>query len=158
MAKKTTIKHFGKVVNGKRIYHNTDLHNEYVSDMEGQEFEEVIKVRSKRVSTDAHGYYRGGILGECMNYEMFRGWTRSELHDLHFAPMFLTYIGMIKYIAGEETVYREEKKIRSTSSLNSKEMFEFCERCIQWLAEHGIVVHTPQEYLLDKYKTEERHI
>ncbi len=158
MAKKTTIKHFGKMVNGKRIYYNEALHNEYLADIGDQEFEETIKVRSKRVSQDAHGYYRGGILGECMNYEMFRGWTRNEIHELHFAPKFLMYWATIKYIAGEETMYREEPKIRSTSSLNSKEMFEFCEQCIQWLAEHGIVVHTPQEYLLGKYKTETKCI
>jgi hypothetical protein len=158
MAKKTVIKHFGKIVNGKRIYYNDALHNEYVSSMEGQEFEEIIKVKSKRVSQDAHGYYRGGILGECMNYEMFRGWTRNEIHDLHFAPMFLSYTTSVKFIAGGETMFRDETRIQSTSSLNSKEMFEFCELCIQWLAEHGIVVHTPQEYLLGKYKTEERHI
>lgn len=158
MAKKTVIRHFGKVVNGKRIYYNDALHNEYVSSLEGQEFEEVIKIKSKRVSQDAHGYYRGGILGECMEYEMFRGWTRNEIHELHFAPMFLTYTTTVKYISGGETMYRDEKRIHSTSSLNSKEMFEFCELCIQWLAEHGIVVHTPQEYLLEKYKTEERHI
>ncbi|MES2395838.1 MAG: hypothetical protein V4549_07535 [Bacteroidota bacterium] len=158
MAKKTVIKHFGKVVNGKRIYYNDMLHNEYVSSLEGEEFEEVIKLKSKRVSQDAHGYYRGGILGECMNYEMFRGWSRDEIHLQHFAPMFLSYTKTTKYIAGGETMYRESRDVISTASLNSKEMFEFCELCIQWLAEHGIVVHTPQEYLLGKYKTEERHI
>lgn len=158
MAKKTVIKHFGKVVNGKRIYYNDALHNEYVASLEGEEFEEVIKIKSKRVSQDAHGYYRGGILGECMEYEMFRGWTRSEIHDLHFAPMFLAYTTTVKYISGGETMHREERRIQSTSSLNSKEMFEFCELCIQWLAEHGIVVHTPQDYLLNKYKTEDRRL
>lgn len=158
MAKKVIIRHFGKVLNGKRIYYNEKLHNESVLELEGQEFEEVIKLKSKRVSQDAHGYYRGGILGECMEYEMFRGWSRNDIHELHFAPMFLTYTATVKYIAGDETMYREEQRIRSTASLNSKEMFEFCEQCIQWLAEHGIVVHSPHQYLLGKYKTEERHI
>lgn len=158
MAKHTTIKHFGKVVNGKRIYYNERLHNEYLFDLDGKEFEEVIKVKFKKVSTDAHGYYRGGILGECLNFELFRGWTRGEIHELHFAPMFLSYTNTVKYIAGEETMYRDKVEVLSTSSLSSKEMFEFCERCIQWLAEKGIVVHTPEEYLLGKYKTKEKHI
>lgn len=158
MAKQTTIRHFGKVVNGKRIYYNRELHDEYVYALEGQEFEEVIKVKFRKVSTDAHGYYRGGILGECLNYEMFRGWTRDEIHDLHFAPMFLSYTRTIKYMAGDQTMYREKQEITSTSSISSKQMFEFCERCIQWLAERGIVVHTPQQYLLGKYKTETKNI
>lgn len=157
MAKNTVIRHFGKIVNGKRIYYNQELHNEYLADLEGKEFEEVIKPKFKRVSTDAHGYYRGGILGECLNYEIFQGWTRNEIHENHFAPMFLSYEKAIKYIDKDgDTCYRYEKVVESTSSLSAKEMFDFCEKCIQWLAEHGIVVHSPQEYLLGKYKTETR--
>ena len=129
MPKQTTIKHFGKVINGKRIYYNNNLHNEYVRSLEGQEFEETIKVKFKRVSTDAHGYYRGGILGESMNYEMFGGWTRGELHEF-FANKFLSYTKAVKYIFGEETIYRDKIDVLSTSSLSSKEMFEFCEKCI----------------------------
>lgn len=154
MAKNTTIRHYGKVINGKRIYYNNDLHQEYVNDLEGQEFEETIKLKFKKVSTDAHGYYRGGILGECLNYEIFKGWNRDEIHNDHFAPMFLSYTKTVKYMIMDETVFRDKREILSTSSLSSKEMFEFCERCIQWLAERGIIVHSPQDYLLDKYKTE----
>lgn len=154
MAKNTAIRHYGKVINGKRIYYNNDLHQEYINDLEGQEFEETIKLKFKKVSTDAHGYYRGGILGECLNYEIFRGWEREDIHTNHFAPMFLSYIKRVKYISGEDTLYRNKIEIQSTASLNSKEMFEFCEKCIQWLAEKGIVIHSPQDYLLGKYKTE----
>lgn len=152
MAKNATIRHFGKVVNGKRIYYNDKLHSESVWALEDQEFEEVIKLKFKRISTDAHGYYRGGILGECLDYEMFRGWTRNDLHSF-FSEKFLSYTKTSKYIAGEETMYREKIEVQSTSSLSSKEMFEFCEKCINWCANQGIIIHSPQEYLLDKYKT-----
>ena len=148
MAKKTILKHFGKIVNGKRIYYNFNLHIETLHDLEGQDFEEVIKLKHKKVSNDAHGYYRGGILGECMEYEMFRGWERDEIHQ-HFATLFLRYTVNVM----TETVFREEKKIQSTSDLSSKEMFEFCEKCIQWCAENGIVIHSPESYILGKYKT-----
>ena len=153
MARNLVLKHFGKVVNGKRIYYNNDLHNESVRDLEGQEFEETIKLKHKKVSTDAHGYYRGGILGECMEYEMFKSWEREEIHARHFAPMFLSYKRSVKYLAGEETLFRDETQIISTSSLSSKEMFEFCEKCIHWCANHGIIIRTPEEYLLGKYQT-----
>ena len=158
MAKQTVIKHFGKIVNGKRIYNNPALHDEYVKDLEGKEFVEVIKQKHKKVSNDAHGYYRGGVLGEAMNYELFGGWSRDEIHDDHFAPLFLSYKKTVKYIAGDETMFREKTETQSTADLSSKEMFEFCEKCIQWLAEKGIVVHTPEEYLLGKYKTKTIHI
>ena len=152
MAKKTILKHFGKVVNGKRIYYNFDLHAETLHDLEGQEFEEVIKLKHKKVSNDAHGYYRGGILGECMEYEMFAGWEREEIHQ-HFATLFLRYKVTVKYILLGEMVFREEIRTQSTADLSSKEMFEFCEKCIQWCAEQGIVIQSPEQYVLNKYKT-----
>ncbi len=151
--KRVNIKHFGKVINGKRIYYNHDLHSEYLHDLEGQEFEETIKIKHKKVSNDAHGYYRGGILGECMGFEMFRGWEREECHQ-HFARLFLKYKFTVKYMQPNgETSFVESERIQSTSSLSSKEMFEFCEKCIQWCAEQGIIIRTPEEYLLGKYKT-----
>jgi hypothetical protein len=153
MAKKTILKHFGKVANGKRVYYNFDLHAETLHDLEGQEFEEVIKLKHKKVSNDAHGYYRGGVLGECMEYEIFAGWEREEIHQ-HFARLFLKYRFTVKYIGKNgETSYVDGERIQSTADLSSKEMFEFCEKCIQWCAEQGIVIHSPEQYILSKYKT-----
>lgn len=158
MPKHVTIKHFGKVVNGKRLYYNFDLHTENLHDLEGQEFVEVIKLKPKKVSHDAHGYYRGGILGTAMEFEMFSGWEREEIHDNHFSELFLTYKKTVKYMAGVETMYRTKTYKQSTASLSSTEMFDFCQKCIQWLAENGIIVLTPDEYYLGKYKTELRTI
>jgi hypothetical protein len=153
MAKNVIIKHRGKVVNGKRIYDNFNLHIESIHDLEGQRFEETIKLEHKSVSNDAHGYYRGGVLGECMDYELFRGWERAEIHE-HFAGLYLSYKKHTKYIdKSENTSFKEETKTQSTADLSSKEMFEYCERCIQWCAERGIIIKTPEEYYLGKYKT-----
>lgn len=154
----TTIRHFGKVIRGKRVYDNQLLHQQTIHSLEGNEFEEVIKLKNKKVSNDAHAYYRAGIVGECLNYEIFKGWTREEIHEQHFAPMFLSYTYTVKYIAGTETMYRDETRISSTSSLSSKEMYEFCEKCIQWCAENEIIVHSPEQYILNKFTTQIRHI
>ncbi len=152
MAKKVIIKHRGKIINGKRIYDNQPLHTESLHDLEGQRFEEIIKLEYKKVSNDAHGYYRGGVLGECMEYELFGGWDREDVHE-HFARLFLSHKVTIKYVGEITTTFKEETKIQSTSDLSSKEMFEYCERCIQWCAERGIIIKTPEEYYLGKYKT-----
>ncbi len=153
MATSVTLRHYGKVVNGVRIYYNKPLHQENINELEDQEFEEVIKLKHKKVSTDAHGYYRGGILGTCMDYEMFGGWTKDEIHE-HFSDLFLSYWKAEKTMDKEGfTVFKDVKKVTSTGSLNSKEMFEYCEKCIQWLADKGIVIHPPEHYLLGKYKT-----
>jgi hypothetical protein len=152
MAKQAIIKHFGKVVNGKRIYYRPELHIEALHDLEGQEFEEVIKLKFKKVTNDAHGFYRGGILGECMDYELFAGWERDDIHE-HFARLFLSHKRMVKYIAGDETMFREETIVQSSGDLSTREMFQFCQKCIQWCAEKGIVIKDPEQYYLDKYKT-----
>lgn len=156
MAKHTTIKHFGKIVKGKRIYYNPELHAESLHALEGKEFEEVIKLRFKKVSNDFHGYYRGGIIGECLDSNIFAGWERNEIHDF-FAQMFLTYAKTIKFIGSKGTHYREQVNTISTSSLSSKEMSEFCDKVIQWCAENGIIIHSPEEYLMSKYKTEVKY-
>ena len=75
------LKHYGKIIGGKRRYYNPDLHNESLKSLEGKEFEEVIKEKHKRVSQDAHGYYRGGVIGTAMEFEMFNGWTKDDIHD-----------------------------------------------------------------------------
>jgi hypothetical protein len=126
---------------------------ESLHDLEGQRFEETIKLEHKSVSKDAHGYYRGGVLGECMEYELFGGWDREDVHQ-HFAKLFLSYKVYVKYLNQDRTTsFKEETKITSTADLSSKEMFEYCERCIQWCAERGIIIKTPEEYYLGKYKT-----
>lgn len=152
------IKHYGRIVNGVKQYYNPALYKETITSLEGKEFEEVIKQKHKRVSEDAHGYYRGGVLGTALEFEMFGGWTKDDLHDF-FAKMFLSYKKslILKYDDGTECV-ETIKKTQSTSGLNSKEMTEFVDKVIQWLAEQGIVVLPPEQYVLGKYKTETKHV
>lgn len=152
--KNTVIRHFGKVVNGKRIYDNPELHQEYVNALEGKEFEEVIKIKFKRVTVDAHGFYRAGVIKECTNYEIFAGWEEKEIHEF-FAKMFLSYTKLEKYIENGVTKQREVTYTQSTSLLSGKEMFNYTDKVIQWLAQEGIVIHTPESYILGKYKTKQ---
>jgi hypothetical protein len=152
--KNTVIRHFGKIVNGKRIYDNPELHKEYITDLEGKEFEEVIKLKFKRVSIDAHGYYRAGIIKECTDYELFAGWEEEEIHKF-FAGMFLSYKVVEKYLENGITKQKEKEIVTSTSALSTKEMFDYTDKVIRWLAQEGIVIHTPEQYIIGKYKTKQ---
>lgn len=143
-----TLKHFGKIVNGKKIYYNESLYKEAVKSLEGKEFEEVIKEKSKRVTLDQHGYYRKGVIGTALEFEMFGGWNDDEIHDM-FAGLFLTE-KTVKTLDNDQQVVIT--KTLSTSFLNRKEMAEFIDKCIKWLAIHGIVVLDSEQYLLSKYK------
>ncbi len=152
---KVTLKHYGVITKGKEVFYNKPLYLEVISELEGKEFDLVIKEKHKKVSTDAHGYYRAGIIGECLKSEIFGGWDRDEIHEF-FSDEFLTYTVTEKYLKNGATIYREKIKKTSTSELNSKEMFEYCEKCIRWCADNEIIIHTPEQYLLCKFKTIER--
>ena len=152
MATTIVLKHYGKVVQGVKRYYRPELLADNLAELEGKEFEEVLKEKTKHVSTDAHAFYRAGIIGTAMKDEMFGGWTKDEVHD-HFAGLFLSYADKEKAINGEgKTVMIDVLKIKSTSSLNSKQMFEFCEKVIRWLAFHKIIVKDPEQYQLTKYR------
>lgn len=148
------LKHFGKIVNGKRLYYNVELHRETIFDLEGCEFEETIKLKHKPVSEDAFGYYFGAVVGTALKFEMFGGWDKNDV-DEFFSDMFLTYTKTlcIKHDNGTEE-FRTIKKVESKSSgFSSKKMREFTEKCIQWLAGNGIIVPPSENWHLEKYKT-----
>lgn len=148
--------HYGKVTNGSLVHYNWPLFKQTLISLEGLEFDLIIKEKHKRVSLDTHGYYRGGIIKECLQYEMFGGWTEDDVHDF-FADQFLHYYKtlIINHDDNDKT-YCNVRKVISTSSLNQKDMNEFIEKVIGWLAEHGIVIHSPEQYFLGKYKTVEK--
>src|SRR3990172_7582517 len=82
------IKHFGKAPNGKLKFYNESLFNEAVKAIGDDEFELTIKKKAKRVTQDQRGFYRAGVIGTAMEFEMFGGWERDDIHNL-FAGMFL---------------------------------------------------------------------
>lgn len=150
-----TIKHFGKISNGKRLYYNVELHNESIAKLEGQEFEEVIKLKHKRVSHDAFGYYYGACIETALEFEMFGGWNKDEVDDF-FSDMFLSYTKTlcIKHDNGVEE-FRTIKKVESKGQgFSSKQMSIFVEKVIGWLAEHNIIVPPSENFVRGKYKTE----
>jgi len=150
MATTIILKHHGKVVKGKKVYYRQDLIDYCLKELEGKEFEEVLKEKTKHVSTNAFGFYFKGIIGTALQAEMFGGWEKEELHE-YFAKQFLSYTDHEKYIGQNgETVIKEVTKVRSLSALNSKEMSEYCNKVIAWLAYHKIVILNPENYDIRK--------
>jgi len=148
---KATYQHFGKIVNGQKLYYNPKLLQQSLSDLEGKEFVEVLKEKYKKVSLDTHGYYRGGVVKECMGYEIFGGWDEDDLHAF-FASEFLRETKVLPLSKDDAVHQAPITAIRSTASLSQREMNEFVEKVIRWLANEGIVIHTPEEYYLGNYK------
>lgn len=141
-----TIKHYGRVVNGKKVYLRPDILTKNLEMLEGEEFEEIIKKKAKAVSSRSKGFYFGGIIRVCSGQEMFGGWTEDDIHD-YFAGMFLSHYAEEKaFNTKKETFTKTVQKVKSISSLNSKEMSEYIEKVISWLAYHGIEIETPEQY------------
>lgn len=149
---KALVKHYGRVVEGERKYYTEELLRRNLESLEGQEFEETIKLRHKKVSRDTHGYYRGGILPTCHESEWFSSVdTQDTIHEF-FADLFLSFHKEVK-VGGQVLTI---KKVLSTSEINQKEMNEFIDKVLAWCAHHDIVVLDPEQYNYQRYRTVDR--
>lgn len=138
----------GHVRNGKRIYHKPILVEKIIEQLEGQQFEEVIKKKEKGKSHSQLAYYFGGIVKKtCMECTLFEGWTEKEI-DAFFRQEFIGYVAT-KVIDGKQENFLVAEHL---SNLTVAEMANFIDRVTQWLAEHEIYVLTPDEFKLNKYQ------
>lgn len=145
---KIQIKHSGKVVNGVKIYDNPLLYRQQLQELEGKEFIEIIKEKTRKPSNNQYGFYRGGILPTCHSSEMFSHFdTKDDIHSNYFAPKFLSYMVNVK--VGNESY--EIKKVRSLSEISEKEFSVFIERVIADCADNGIHILLPEEYYNKHY-------
>lgn len=148
MSNKPVLKHFGVIKNGVKKYYQPEIYRANILELEGQEFEEIIKKKHKQRSDDQAGFYRGGICRVCVQYEMF---AHMEVEDVHefFANKFLSYNKHLQ--VGDETFLL--KKTISTTDLSKEEMGLYIDKVIHWCAEHGIEINDSEQYELGKYKT-----
>lgn len=146
---KLLIKHYGKVMNGKKIYYNQPLYNQQLIQLEGKEFVELIEEKPVKPSLDAHGYYRGAILEACRNSEYFATFENNEKIHEFFADTFLLY--------SEQVVTPDKSYIRyktiSTASLTKKEYSAFIEKVRFWCDENGIITPDADSHHSRYYKT-----
>ncbi len=147
------IRHYG-IVRGKKILlHNLPLFNKNIESLEGKQIEFTIKEKHETPTTDQYAYYRGGIIETALTAECFGGWTGDEV-DKYFSDKHLGYNveQIIRKKSGVE--HRLTRVIPSKdSSFPRKKMAEFIDKCIMELAEESIIVLTPEQYKVDKYKT-----
>jgi len=141
-----TLRHYGVIHNGKKTYYNQPLYDQQLLNLEGQEFEEVIKKRFHKVSNDQYAYYFGAVLAVAHKHDAFIHFNKpDDIHEDIIAPMFLGYTKIIEF-KGQKF---EKKEVRSTTSLTREEMAEFIDRVITWLAmEFDLIIYSPEAYYL----------
>ena len=145
------IRHFGRVLpNGNISFYNVELWQEQRESLAGKEFELTIKERHKRPSVSQFGYYWGAILKTCLQNESFSHYTTvEELHKEVMAPMFLCY--QIRVVVGKKKY--DKYMVKSLTELNKKETSEFIDNVLNFVAQEGVIVLSPESYT-DKYYRE----
>lgn len=150
------IKHKGEVHNGVRTYYEPELHKRNLESIEAQggKFTETLRVTSKRISNDTYAYFFGGIVKTALQFNRYGGWGPDEFRK-YYEDMFLSEekCFIIQDDEGMPISQKIVKMTRSISDCNQKEMNVFCEQVIADLAMQGIVILSPEQYYLEKYKT-----
>lgn len=137
-------------MNGKKTYYNPSLYQSQLQALEGKEFCEIIEEKHRKVTTSAHAYYRGGILGTCIQTDYFSHFANEDaIHDNFFAPMFLSYT--VQVVTPTKSYL--QTKIRSTADLSSKEYSEFIDKVRFWCDENDIKTGEAKDYHSKYYKT-----
>lgn len=147
---KLHIRHSGRIIHGKKIYDNPFLYKSQLQALEGKNFVEIIEEKHYKPSKDAHGYYRGGILGTCIQTEYFSHFANEDaIHDDFFAPMFLSYT--VQVVTPNKSYIQQ--KVRSTADLTKKEYSEFIDKVLNWCGLENIEIGTTEQYHSRYYKT-----
>lgn len=140
---KLQVNHYGRVRGGEIIYAIPELMRQELAALEGKDVIITIKKKHEKASTNQYGYYRGGILGTCYKSNHFAALdTKDQIHELYFAPKFLTYKKLVE-ISG---VRKEVTVTRSLADLSVEEMSEFLEKVLAECAHLGIEVLPAEMY------------
>lgn len=137
-------------MSGRKVYHNKALYYQQIALLEGKEFEEVIKVRHRKVTDDQYGFYFGGVLTTCFETELFSAFDKAADIHIYFQDKFLSYKTVV--IVGDEK--KEIIRHRSLTELNKQEMSDFINKVIHHCREDlNIIILSPEEYYTENYRT-----
>ncbi len=143
------IKHFGKIVKGRKVYNNPELYANQLAQLEGMEFEEIIKKRTRKTTLSQFAFYYGAILPTCYQCEIFSAFDKSDDVGIYFEDKFLSYTIPIHLPnGGIKTI----TKTKSLTGLNIDETSEFITKVLAECDSLGITVLSPEEYFNRYYK------
>lgn len=149
----TLIRHYGRACSGIPRLYNMKIYQKNVDSLEGKEFELTIKEHIEKPSIDQHAYYRGAVIEIGLTASCFNDWTGDEL-DAYFSDKYLGY--NIHKVIKHKDGRIESVTIRVVPSkgegFSKKKMAEFIDRCVAEIASEGVIVHSPEQWKLNKYK------
>lgn len=148
------IRHYGVIRNRKVLLHNVALYDKNIESLEGKQIEFAIKELHETPTTEQYAYYRGAVIETALQAECFGGWEADEV-DKEFSDMFLGIDRQVYYQRKDGTVISRITRFvpSKDSSFPKKQMAEFIDKCIMFLAKEGIEVHSPEIYKLNRFKS-----
>lgn len=150
------IKHYFSVKNRVVTYYDNNLRNANLDaiEAEGGMGVETIKAKGKRISNDTYAYFFGGIVRTALQFERFGGWNEDDFRIWYENKFLSTRRALETYNDGgtikQRVIITSKGDIRD---LNQKQMNKFIEDVINDLALEGIIILTPEQYNLERYKT-----
>lgn len=149
------IRHFGRV-HGRQMRFSEPSRLKFEKALEaieasGGDFELMIQPCSAPVTEDQHAYYRAFVRNTLVGCEIFSDWDENRIHEF-FTSRYLSY-SKIEIVRGREYVV---KHIESTANIGKKRMAAYIDSVINWCAEEGITIGSPEDYHNGKYKTQTR--
>jgi hypothetical protein len=86
--KELQYKHFGRFLGGKPVWESPEMYQYKRMNLEGKRFYAIIEEAEDDISPNQYAYYFGGIIRrECMNSNVFAGFTDKEIHQILFAEL-----------------------------------------------------------------------
>lgn len=125
----------GKIISGNLILDNNDKFRNYLSGLEGKEIELTVEPIRKHRSNNQNAYYWGVVIELLCGHT---GYTSNEMHDA-LRMLFL----MDRRI--------NPPRIKSTTSLDTKEFEEYLTNIRQWASlDLGVYIPDPNEIEVQK--------
>jgi hypothetical protein len=147
---KFSLKHLGKVENGKLVFDDPKTFSQVIKDLEGEDVQVVIKKFKayRQRSTDQNSYYWGGIvavLAEEFGYET-RGGNGAGIDEMHEIIKF-HFLGTKREVKGKDGKIRKLFSSGSTASLSTGDFESLMSRIRTWASkDYGIYLLSPDEY------------
>ncbi len=148
MSKNLLIKHFGYVAHNVFTPVDRQKYNNQLAGLDGKKCALMIEEVEDNATVDQHAYYRGAVIKTCLKSEYFAHSSDDDVHEL-FTTLFLGYVVFIN----TGGLVWSDQRYYSTAKMKKKPFAEFLEKVIAWCAEHNIIIHSPEDYYLECFKT-----
>jgi hypothetical protein len=137
-----TLEHRGKVSNGALQLWDLEKYQHDIERHDGCDIRLIIVEDVPNHTTEQMRTFRGHITDCALQAEDFGGWTKQEFQE----AMKYQFLRETKDVKQPDGSYKEIERVPSLGDLNIKQMSEFIENVINFLAELEIKVEINSEF------------